>query len=249
MANQWFKFYGGEYLSDPKILQLNAPERSCWVTLMCLASQAESGEIKFFSEAQLLALSGIHDHPTGILQKFEDLAMIRFCNGNVTLLNWQKRQYSEGYFRVKQFRKRISNAQDNDRREEKRIDKKRKEELPEFLDKKIWEQWIAYRKEIKKALKPSTTKLQLSFLEKNKADHGSIILRSIQNGWTGLFPLKKITSNSPPIPSSISDAARAHAKRIQEAEDDRERAENIKRNDKLREVEEMKKGLAGNMKI
>jgi hypothetical protein len=247
MANQWFKFYGGEYLSDPKMLQLNASERSCWVTLLCLASQSENGEIKFFSEAQLFALSGVYDHPTGIMQKFEDLQMLRFCNGIVTLLNWEKRQYSEGYSRVRKFRKRVCNAKDNDRREENRIDKK---ELPEFLDKKVWEQWIAYRKEIKKALKPSTTKLQLTFLEKNKVDHSAIILQSIQNGWTGLFPLKSnFNSKSPPIPSNISDAARAHAKRIQEDEDRREREENAMHNEGLRKVEEVKKSLMKGMQI
>ena len=119
MANQWFKFYGGEYLSDPKILQLTAQERSCWVTLLCLANQSESGVVKFLSEKQLLALSGITQEIPNILTKFEKLEMIRIRNGIVTVINWEKRQMSEAYSRVKQFRKRQSNANDNDRREEK----------------------------------------------------------------------------------------------------------------------------------
>lgn len=236
MANQWFKFYGGEYLSDTKILQLDAEERSCWVTLMCLASQSETGEIKFLCEDQLLAMSGVKSAKNGILKKFEDLHMIRFCNGNVTLINWEKRQYSEGYSRVKKFRDKKCNAKANDRIEENRIEKN----IPEWVDKKVWEQWVAYRKEIKKSLKPSTTKLQLAFLEKNKIDHQAIILQSIQNGWQGLFALKK-NSHSPPQPysSRISDQARAYQKRVQEEEEKREFEENAKRNDKLREIKNL----------
>lgn len=242
MANQWFKFYGGEYLSDPKMLQLNASERSCWVTLLCLASQSENGEIKFFSEAQLLALSGVTDNTSNVLKKFEELEMIRFCNGIVTVINWQKRQYSEGYSRVQQFRKRKSNTKDNDRIEENRIEEKR-EDLPEWLNKKVWDQWIAYRKEIKKALKPSTVRLQLGFLEKNKVEHTSIILQSIQNGWTGLFALKK------DFMRLNSDYARAHEKRIQEDKERREFEEMAKNNDRLREVEKISKALAEKMKV
>jgi hypothetical protein len=130
MANQWFKFYGGEYLSDPKILQLNASERSCWLTLLCLASQSSSGSIKFLSEAQLLVLSGISDKSADILKKFQELDMIRVCNGIVTVLNWEKRQYSEGYSRVKKFRESKSNARNNDRIEENRIEENREGEIP-----------------------------------------------------------------------------------------------------------------------
>lgn len=125
MTNPWFKFYGGEYLSDTKMLQLNACERSCWITLLCLASQSENGDIKFLSESQLLVMSGVTDQNIGMLNKFEELDMIRVCNGVVTVINWEKRQYSEGYSRVKNFRKRKSNTEDNDRREEKREEENR----------------------------------------------------------------------------------------------------------------------------
>lgn len=73
-----------------------------------------------------------------------------------------------------------------------RIGKASKEaiDLPEWLNKKSWKEWVDYRKEIKKALKPSTEKKQISFLEKNQKDHVAIIDASIQNGWTGLFEIK-----------------------------------------------------------
>lgn len=62
--------------------------------------------------------------------------------------------------------------------------------LPEWLDKEVWKEWVAYRKERKKPLTPRTIKLQLDDLAQHKADHAQMIKNSIKNGWTGLFPLK-----------------------------------------------------------
>ncbi len=128
MANQWFKFYGGEYLCDPKILQLNGDERSCWVTLLALASQTDDGLIRFLSEGQLRLMSGVLSG-VEVLEKFEKLQMIRNDNGDVTILNWQKRQEHSltPYERVKRYRekKKKDNAvitTEENRIEENRID-------------------------------------------------------------------------------------------------------------------------------
>lgn len=63
-------------------------------------------------------------------------------------------------------------------------------EMPDWLDKSAWSNWVDYRKEIKKKLTPLMIKQQLILLAENKEDHAKIITTSIQNGWTGLFPLK-----------------------------------------------------------
>lgn len=100
-AQKWFKFYGQEYLSDPKIERLSPSERSCWVTLLCMASLNE-GVIRFLTVESLLNRSGIQLDPyypeeweksLGVLRKFQDLEMI-VCqdNGDIILLNWEKRQ-------------------------------------------------------------------------------------------------------------------------------------------------------------
>jgi len=101
-ANQWFKFYGGEYLSDQKIERLNPIERSCWVTLLCLASMNGSGTIKHLTVQTLLNKSGIQYDPyhpeewegaLSILEKLESLEMIdRKDAGMITIINWSKRQ-------------------------------------------------------------------------------------------------------------------------------------------------------------
>lgn len=105
MLNQWFKFYGFEYLSDPKIGALNAQERSCWLTLLCLAgSSTIPGVIEFLTVEVLLQKSGISFDPyhpeewdkcLSVLKKFEAMKMITAdSNGVVTIINWNKRQES-----------------------------------------------------------------------------------------------------------------------------------------------------------
>lgn len=195
MANQWFKFYGGEYLGDPKILQLGAYERSCWLTLLCLASQSENGEIKFLSEAQLLVMSGVSinsENGESILSKFEQLDMITISNGVVTIKNWGKRQYSEGYERVKRFRDNKKVTQKSTIRiEENRIDKNRIEtplalfnsfkanplwerlvnKYPdrdyEFIFQEMCDWWLTNKKKLPKAISSFS-----NWLSKTKPDPG-----------------------------------------------------------------------------
>jgi hypothetical protein len=136
--NQWFKFYGAEYLSDPKMDRLSVQERSCWLTILCMASQGD-GKIKFLSVESLLNKSGIHFNPydsqewdkaCGVLKTFEQYEMIKIDNkGVIEVLNWNKRQNTAmtGYERVKKYRKNMikmgndnemitdDNGDDNDR--------------------------------------------------------------------------------------------------------------------------------------
>lgn len=69
-------------------------------------------------------------------------------------------------------------------------------DLPEWLDKTVWNTWVTHRKEIRKALTPTSIKQQLKLLEENKHCHVEIIEASIQNGWTGLFKLNKAATSS-----------------------------------------------------
>jgi hypothetical protein len=63
-----------------------------------------------------------------------------------------------------------------------------------FIDKDLNQaflEWIDYRKEIRKTLKPSTAQKQVKFLQRfDSKDAILIIEQSIQNGWTGLFEIK-----------------------------------------------------------
>src|SRR3990167_8636113 len=110
---QWFKFYGGEYLGDPKILSLTPAERSCWITLLALACNEENnGRVKFFTEELLMLQAGINKSDSdwvetvGVIKKFERLGMITDDNGVITLSNWLKRQGNtmSGYECLKRYR-------------------------------------------------------------------------------------------------------------------------------------------------
>jgi hypothetical protein len=108
---------------------------------------------------------------------------------------------------------------------------------PTWLDKETWSEWVQYRKEIKKKLTPTSIKRQLALLENNKKDHKKIIIQSIRNGWTGLFPLKDVSQT--PQTGSRSDKARAYDKRLEAEEEDRYRSENEAHNEALKGVKEL----------
>lgn len=142
----WFKFFGGEYLSDPKILSLSPAERSCWVTILCYASISDiPGEIKYLTEERIMIMSGLDatreewNETKGVLDKLQKFKMIQIDNEMITVINYRKRQDSAltAYERVRKYRemKRIDNEMitlpqkvkqnDNARREENRIEEKR----------------------------------------------------------------------------------------------------------------------------
>ncbi len=140
MANQWFKFFGGEFIADPKIISLPAHERSLWITLMCLASMGSGdGQIGAIPEHTLMLHAGFDEtllkRSEGLLKRFEKLGMITLCNGMITLNNWQKRQatYSKSYERLKKWREkkrsetlsRNENETGKKRIEENRIEEKK----------------------------------------------------------------------------------------------------------------------------
>jgi len=82
-------------------------------------------------------------------------------------------------------------------------------ELPDWLDKETWSLWVDHRKQIKKPLKATTVKMQIKLLEPHKDNHKEIIILSITQGWTGLFPdsnqLKKSSGAKPPSNALVTE--------------------------------------------
>lgn len=148
---KWFKFYGEDYLSDPKMLSLSSSERSCWITLLAYGSVNDNGMITFLSEEQLMAQAGISpscedwDYTKGILEKLVKLKMITIDNGMITILNWRKRQDTSltSYERVKRYRKKHKNdnamitLEENRREENRKEDKKEGEQSSQLISKII----------------------------------------------------------------------------------------------------------------
>jgi hypothetical protein len=79
--------------------------------------------------------------------------------------------------------------------------------LPDWLDTEAWANWVQYRTDTRKKLTPQTVKLQLKLLGENIPTHKKIIETSIQNGWTGLFPIKSDTKrpDAPKEPSKYKN--------------------------------------------
>ena len=133
---KWFKFYGQDYLSDPKMLSLSASQRSCWITLLAYGSVNDNGKITYIDEQQLMLQSGLDftcdewDRTVGILKKLENLKMITVDNGEISIVNWQKRQETNltSYERVKRYRQKKRNDNGKITLEENRIDKNRRED-------------------------------------------------------------------------------------------------------------------------
>jgi len=132
---KWFKFYGQDYLSDPKMLSLNSCERSCWITLLAYSSVNDNGMITYLEEEQLIVQAGVSpmheqwEQTKGILKKLEKLGMITIDNGMITVINWKKRQETNltSYERVKRHRKKKHNDNTMITLEENRIEENRKE--------------------------------------------------------------------------------------------------------------------------
>lgn len=114
-------------------------------------------------------------------------------------------------------------------------------DLPDWLNKEVWGEWVDYRKERGKRLTPMSIKKQLKELENNKSDHVKIINNSIKNSWTGLFPLKNQLKIS-------FDRKKYLDKRAEGINDLEEREQNSRDNDKIRELHNQSKEIAKNFK-
>lgn len=102
-----------------------------------------------------------------------------------------------------------------------RVDKNSiSDELPECINPTVWAEWVQHRKEIKKALTPSTTKGQIKKLVEFNAlgmDTTEVIRASIDNGYTGLFALRTGKKYEPPK-SKVSATMSAYDKLCAERE-------------------------------
>lgn len=141
MANPWFKFYGIEYLSDPKTRNFTAEQHSCWLHLLCFASNSSKpGTVEHLTEESLMIYAGVdpkgvtQGSEKGMLNLFEELGMIKINDNKVTIRNWKKRQEtrSESYERVKRFREKrnVTETLNNDRKEKNREEKNREDTKP-----------------------------------------------------------------------------------------------------------------------
>lgn len=92
------------------MLGMDGHMRSCWLTLLCYASNDE-GSVRYLTEEQLMLQAGVPmggdewERTKGVLKRFEERGMIQFEQETILLPNWGKRQsILSGYERVKRHR-------------------------------------------------------------------------------------------------------------------------------------------------
>ncbi|MDR0407421.1 MAG: helix-turn-helix domain-containing protein [Campylobacteraceae bacterium] len=110
--------------------------------------------------------------------------------------------YNENNLNINNKENRIINNSTKEKKE-KRKSKDMPNEILHCIKPEIWQEWLTYRKEKKQSLTNTDIKRQLEFLNKQhmlSQDPNEIIVQSIKNGWTGLFPLQK-ESKKPPAPT------------------------------------------------
>jgi len=154
--SHWFKFYGQDWMTDPKIMLLTPVEKAAFVVLLCLASQTDDGRIKFFTEGRLKVMTGAEpngddwDALDGVLDKFASLNLIEVDEdngGEILVVNFAKRQATnltnaERQQKLRDKRNATSNGS-NARIEKNSIEQKRKDEAFDIF-------WKAYPRKTSK---------------------------------------------------------------------------------------------------
>ena len=75
------------------------------------------------------------------------------------------------------------------------------------LDRDAWDRWVAFRKAIRKPIKPASEHAMALKLAKFGSDQAEVVNQSISNQWQGLFELKK--SKTPGEPPQKTDKQKA----------------------------------------
>lgn len=122
---KWFKFYGQDWLTDIKVINLSPIDRLCFITMLCLASSSEdNGKIKNCDEDTIIRLTQLRSNPydektcevtqaVGVIKRLHDNGMITSDNaGSVSLKNFVQRQGENltSYERVKRYREKKNKA-------------------------------------------------------------------------------------------------------------------------------------------
>jgi hypothetical protein len=268
----WFKFYHNKWLSDPAIITLAAEDRLCYLTILCLAAQDDErqGKVTRCNEDAILSVTHINSEVgKGVLQRLSERGLIQVeSNGDIFVPKFAKRQQvaltnaeRQARFRKKQ----NSNAEVTACNEEVTLDKIRGEEIR-------GDNSITTPKK-KKSSKPKKHKygeyknVLLSDDEKQKLKEkfGVKKARRLVDNMDEAIEMKGYkykshylailkwerddTGNqrfgaSQPLPPRVSDELKVSRTRAQAAEEEREKAENMAGNERMRELAAQSKKLA-----
>jgi len=144
----WIPFWTEKWLFGSMRIEFNAEERGIWIDLLALANKDE-GWIRANEETAypIEQLSGMlmipKDNLANALTKFHKKKKLKIClNGCIYITNWKKYSFTDRHRRRVMSGKKDKGGQKADtRKEKKRVEKNRKENIEDEFE----EFWKAYR--------------------------------------------------------------------------------------------------------
>jgi len=222
---QWFRLYG-EFATDPVVQSLSFDDQRHFVMLLCLKSTGVLDK-KFpaeDSEHEWDIRMGVVARALGLSVAAADEAMNRLCcigliGTNFQPKNWDKRQFISDSDPTAADRKRKQRLRESHRdvtrdsrpghtpqnqitdtdTEKNKTGEGAPAALPPSIDRKTWDEWMAYRRERRFTLNPRALSKHTELLAKyDAATQRLIVDRSINSNWQGLFHPKANDGASKP---------------------------------------------------
>ncbi len=212
----WIKLWF-DCLSDPKLKRLSMAERCCWYELLLLAGSSPVRGKLMLTDTEPMTLEDImrclcvtrNDKITlsCVIPKLINMKVIYLNEGAYQVTNFVSRQdiyqseLTPNKLRINseltpnkllQIQSQIQ-KKDNKKENVATFSKEVSPELPDWLNKDIWHDFLEMRKRTKA---PATDRAiillinKLSELKSSGNDPDKVLEQSIMNSWKGLFPLK-----------------------------------------------------------
>lgn len=194
MANSWFRLYS-EFAVDPKVQMLSENYQRRLIMLFCFRCSNDNETLHDTEIAFQLRIS----EPEWAETKAVFVAR-NFITDDNEVINWDKRQFvsdssTSRVYKHRERKKQECNvsvtAPDTDSDTETDTEKEESKTLVVAgLDADVWKRWLAYRKQIRKPLKPASILAAQRKLAAFGSSQAAVVEQTIANGWTGLFELK-----------------------------------------------------------
>lgn len=126
---EWFKFYGKDWLTDPKVKRLSTVHRLMYVYLLCHVSDNEKGQVEYLTEWDLITDCGITpnddliDQTRGFFEAVEKLGMITRDAHVITVNKYIERQQTHLTDAERSRRYRLNKAKVEQESDERHIDR------------------------------------------------------------------------------------------------------------------------------
>jgi hypothetical protein len=214
------------FMTDPDVEELSFEDQRHFVFVLCmkcaglLDKDFDDPDKRERAIARRLGLQG--EAFTFTKQRLMESKLI---DGQWQPRSWQKLQFKSDHDAAERQRRSRANrsvtatSRDSHTPEQNRTDTEQSRTEGALsahvvgLDVKAWSRFEAYRREIRKPIKPGSVQAAQLKLAGFGADQTAVVEESIAQGWTGLFPLKrtgdskqKLTWRPPPDEPEIVNA-------------------------------------------